>query len=110
RTMSKVEWGESTMWNAAVDEYIASGVDHRTPEAIKNAAKIGQAGGRFRRECEAFGCENMESKSLKPFSHCSGCKTAVSYSHICQKEAWKAHKSACRAGRVRAQMLPSQGA
>ncbi|KAJ7461865.1 hypothetical protein B0H11DRAFT_118731 [Mycena galericulata] len=110
--MPKTEWTEARgAWNAAVDAYIASGIDTRAPELIEAAAKIGPAGGPLHRKCEAVGCgntENNHSDSTKSFQHCSGCKTAIYCSHICQKRTWKAHKSACRAGDAQAQMLPSQ--
>ncbi|KAJ7927486.1 hypothetical protein B0H13DRAFT_1035289 [Mycena leptocephala] len=98
-------------WNNAVDAYISSKVDQRAPEMIEAAAKIGLAGGPLRCKCEAAGCARRENgDSDKEFPRCSGCKTTIYCSHSCQKSAWKAHKSACRAGNVESQMLPSQEA
>ncbi|KAJ6595682.1 hypothetical protein DFH09DRAFT_1357603 [Mycena vulgaris] len=110
RAIPQTEWVKAmTTWNEAVDKYIASGVDDRSPEIIEAAGKTGLAGGPFYRRCEAAGCAGIESISTT-FPQCSGCKTAVYCSPSCQKSAWKAHKSACYAGTVQAQMLPSQAA
>ncbi|KAJ7117636.1 hypothetical protein C8R44DRAFT_983126 [Mycena epipterygia] len=109
RTIPKVKWiAIKKTWNEEVDAYIASGVDRRAPAIIEAAAKIGLAGGPLHCKCEASGCGNTESDSVKAFPRCSGCNKAVYCSHDCQKSAWKAHKSACRAGNVQAQILPSQ--
>ncbi|KAJ7754501.1 hypothetical protein B0H16DRAFT_1241322, partial [Mycena metata] len=97
-------------WNDTVNAYIASGVDHRAPESIEAAAKIGYAGGPLWCKCERERCSKMESRDAEAFPRCSGCKTAVYCSHNCQKSAWKAHKTVCRAGDVKAQLLPSQEA
>ncbi|KAJ7185507.1 hypothetical protein C8R46DRAFT_982140 [Mycena filopes] len=111
RPIPKARWVQSRKrWNDAVDEYIASGVDNRAPEVIEAAAKIGYAGGPLRRKCEGAGCKKLETETEKAFSYCSGCTTAVYCSRACQKGAWKAHKTACRAGGVEAQLLPSQEA
>ncbi|KAJ7754504.1 hypothetical protein B0H16DRAFT_1418206 [Mycena metata] len=111
RAIPKPQWLQSMKtWNSAVDAYIASGVDHRAPETIEAAAKIGYAGGPLWCKCEGEGCSKMESRDAEAFPRCSGCKTAVYCSHNCQKSAWKAHKTACRAGDVKAQLLPSQEA
>ncbi|KAJ7461853.1 hypothetical protein B0H11DRAFT_2056339 [Mycena galericulata] len=109
--MPKVELNETIQkWNAAVDEYIASGVDSRTTEAIENAAKVGATGGPLFRRCEAAGCRSTENRNSVTVYRCRGCHTTVYCSRSCQKGAWKAHKLACRAGKVQAQMLPSQEA
>ncbi|KAJ7828797.1 hypothetical protein B0H13DRAFT_1656080 [Mycena leptocephala] len=111
RGMTKVDLGDlAQTWNTAVDEYIASGVDSRATETIENAAKVGATGGPLYRKCEAAGCPSLEHRNGVKLSLCSGCDTAVYCSRTCQKSAWKAHRSACRAGNVRAQMLPSQEA
>jgi hypothetical protein len=130
RTVPKSAWIKSMKaWNNAVDAYISSKVDQRAPEIIETAAKIGLAGGPLRCKCEAAGCARRENgDSDKEFPRCSGCKTVcrlrlltnslsnitrrqtIYCSHSCQKSAWKAHKSACRAGNVESQMLPSQEA
>ncbi|KAJ7917198.1 hypothetical protein B0H13DRAFT_2657928 [Mycena leptocephala] len=89
-TMPKTEVLKSVqLWNNAVDEYIASGVDSRPTETIENAAKVGMTGGPLYR---------------------SGCKIAVYCSHECQTIAWKSHKVLCRQKTVKVQMLPSQEA
>ncbi|KAJ6595681.1 hypothetical protein DFH09DRAFT_1410410 [Mycena vulgaris] len=108
--MPKTEWIEvMKTWNDAVDAYIASGAARCAPEIIETAAKIGPSGGPLYSKCEAPECTNVESSKLaEVFSRCSGCKTAVYCSRSCQKSAWGAHKPACRAGKVRAQMIPSQ--
>ncbi|KAJ7461478.1 hypothetical protein FB451DRAFT_1268301 [Mycena latifolia] len=112
RAVPKPKWMKAMAeWNEAVDAYIASGVDKRASGVIEAAAKIGLAGGPLYRKCEAARCANMESSnSAKVFSHCGGCKTAVYCSRSCQKSAWQAHKSACRAEDVETQLLPSQEA
>ncbi|KAF7343341.1 Calcium uniporter protein 5, mitochondrial [Mycena venus] len=110
-TMSRSElMGTIRLWNAAVDEYIASGVDSRPAEVIENATKVGTTGGPLHRRCEAAGCPSIEFRNGAKLSVCSGCKKAVYCSHNCQKSAWRVHKKACRAGKVLAQMLPSQEA
>ncbi|KAJ6471789.1 hypothetical protein C8R47DRAFT_743816 [Mycena vitilis] len=109
QTMSKMEVNLSTgLWNAAVDEYIASGIDSRPTESIENAAKVGPAGGPLHRRCEAAGCPNIEYRNDVKLFLCSGCGKAVYCSRTCQKDAWKSHKSACRGGKARIQLLPSQ--
>ncbi|KAJ7672473.1 hypothetical protein DFH06DRAFT_979898, partial [Mycena polygramma] len=109
QTMSKMEVNASTgLWNAAVDEYIASGVDSRPTETIENAAKVGPAGGPLHRRCEAAGCPNIEYRNGVKLFLCSGCGKAVYCSRTCQKDAWKSHRSACRDGKVKIQLLPSQ--
>lgn len=61
-------------WNQVVDDYIASGVDHRGRRIIENAAKIGVAGGPLFRRCEADGCANVEGRNGVKLLVCSGCK------------------------------------
>ncbi|KAJ6473590.1 hypothetical protein C8R47DRAFT_987204, partial [Mycena vitilis] len=110
-TVPKLEWIQSMRrWNDDVDAYIAFGVDRRAPEIIEGAAKVGVAGGPLWRRCEAPRCIEVENKdSVKPFPQCSAATRFTVYcSQTCQKTAWKGHKSACRAGEVVAQMLPSQ--
>ncbi|KAJ7685571.1 hypothetical protein DFH06DRAFT_1119004 [Mycena polygramma] len=75
QSMSKMDVNDSTrMWNAAVDEYIACGVDPRPTEIIENAAKVGLAGGPLHRRCEAGGCLNLEYRKGVKLSLCSGCE------------------------------------
>jgi hypothetical protein len=66
-------------WNQAVDDYIASGVDHRGRRIIENAAKIGIAGGLLFRKCEANGCANIEGRDSVRLLVCAGCKTVRVY-------------------------------
>ncbi|KAJ6490635.1 hypothetical protein C8R47DRAFT_453942 [Mycena vitilis] len=111
QSMSKMDVNDSTrMWNAAVDEYIASGVDSRPTDIIENAAKVGLAGGPLYRRCEAGGCPSLEYRKGVKLSLCSRCEKAVYCGRTCQKTAWKTHRSACRAGTVNVQLLPSQEA
>ncbi|KAJ6595675.1 hypothetical protein DFH09DRAFT_905714 [Mycena vulgaris] len=108
-TASKLDGkGLVKKWNLAVDDYIASGDDHRGRRSIEDAAKIGMTGGPLYRKCEADGCGNVEGRESVKLLVCSGCVTAVYCSKSCQKSAWKAHREPCRSGRVKAQVLPSQ--
>ncbi|KAJ7742650.1 hypothetical protein DFH07DRAFT_713332, partial [Mycena maculata] len=95
-------------WNRVVDDYTASGVDHRGRRNIENAAKIGIAGGPLFRICEADACANVEGREGVKLLICSGCKTAVYCSKFYQKNAWKSHKSSCGSKTVKVQVLPSQ--
>jgi len=62
-------------WNAAIDEYINSGVDPRPKAEIERQAKVGTWGGAFIRQCESEECENLETDPrVAKMMQCSGCK------------------------------------
>lgn len=62
-------------WNAAIDEYINSGVDSRPKAEIERQAKVGTWGGAFVRQCESEVCENLETDpGVAKMMQCSGCK------------------------------------
>ncbi|KAJ7485448.1 hypothetical protein FB451DRAFT_1229859 [Mycena latifolia] len=108
-TVSKGEWKETVgIWNGAVDTYIVSGVDRRASEIIENAAKISEIAGPLYRRCEAAGCANVDGRGSVQLHLCSQCKTTMYCGTGCQKSAWKRHKLACRSGKVKPQLLPSQ--
>ncbi|KAJ7927448.1 hypothetical protein B0H13DRAFT_2653444 [Mycena leptocephala] len=105
---SKVD-GKALMghWNQAIDDCIASGVDHRGWRIIENAAKIGIAGGPLFRKCEANGCANIEGRDSVRLLVCAGCKTAVYCSKSCRRA--RGIPQACVSFRDRTvQALPSQ--
>ncbi|KAJ7163741.1 hypothetical protein C8R46DRAFT_1352579 [Mycena filopes] len=111
RTMSKVELNNSVrIWNENVDKYIRTKpkVDRRTRESIENASKVGPAGGPLHRRCEAVGCPKVEDRDGVKLFRCGGCSKAVYCSSSCQKLNWYAHKSKCRSGDAKSQLLPSQ--
>ncbi|KAJ7185539.1 hypothetical protein C8R46DRAFT_1342788 [Mycena filopes] len=109
-TMSKIELNNAIrLWNDAVDVYIVSSkADRRTREAIENAAKVGSTGGPLYRRCESGGCPKIEGRNCAKLSRCGGCSKVVYCSSHCQRMAWKVHKSVCKTGKARTQMLPSQ--
>ncbi|KAJ7145306.1 hypothetical protein C8R43DRAFT_1237469 [Mycena crocata] len=100
--------GRMDHWNRVVDDYIASGADHRGRTCIEDAAKIAVSGGPLYRRCEADACSNVEGRNSVKLLVCSGCLTTVYCSKSCQKSGWTAHKSACRARTAKVQVLPSQ--
>ncbi|KAJ6595686.1 hypothetical protein DFH09DRAFT_1072632 [Mycena vulgaris] len=110
QTMSEAEWNDVVrLWNEAVDAYIASNVDRRTPETIENAAKVGAEGGPLHRRCEAVGCASLEDRDGVKLSRCGACNTTVYCGLNCQKSAWKGgHKATCKNGEAKIQLLPSQ--
>ncbi|KII86002.1 hypothetical protein PLICRDRAFT_178300 [Plicaturopsis crispa FD-325 SS-3] len=95
-------------WNAAVDEYIVSGVDSRPREDIERCAKIGISGGALFRLCEGTGCHAVEGPSTTPFAVCAKCKITVYCGKECQRSAWTEHKKHCGHLDQREQALPSQ--
>ncbi|KAJ7754506.1 hypothetical protein B0H16DRAFT_1542592 [Mycena metata] len=109
RTMSKIDLNNAVrIWNEFVDGYINAGVDSRTREEIENAAKVGPTGGPLYRRCEAEGCPKIEGRNDVKLSRCAGCSKAVYCSSACQKLSWKTHRSACKNGEAKVQLLPSQ--
>jgi len=102
-------------WNTAVDEYIASGVDMRMREDIENESKIGLGGGPLHALCENETCNephegrtHYDGRSPTKLLVCIGCKKAKYCSKECQRQAWAAHKRACKSGKVQEQLLSSQ--
>ena len=68
-------------WNAAVDEYISSGVDMRMREDIENESKIGLGGGPLHARCENEICNephegrtDYDGLSPTKLLLCTGCK------------------------------------
>ena len=68
-------------WNAAVDEYISSGVDMRMREEIENESKIGLGGGPLHALCENEMCleppegrTHHDGRSPTKLLVCTGCK------------------------------------
>jgi len=68
-------------WNAAVDEYIASGVDMRMREDIENESKIGLGGGPLYALCENETCNephegrtHYDGRPPTKLLLCTGCK------------------------------------
>ncbi|KAJ7037893.1 hypothetical protein C8F04DRAFT_384865 [Mycena alexandri] len=109
RTMSKIDLNNAVrIWNESVNGYVNSKVDSRTREDIENAAKVGPTGGPLYRRCEAEGCPKIEGRNDVKLSRCAGCSKAVYCSSPCQRLSWKSHKSACKTGEVKVQLLPSQ--
>ena len=62
------------MWNSAVDEYIASGVDDRPVWEIEAGAKLGVNGGPLYKWCEEKGCGKREGKDVDKVKCCGSCK------------------------------------
>ncbi|KAJ7286248.1 hypothetical protein C8J57DRAFT_1708583 [Mycena rebaudengoi] len=109
RSMARNEWKHSMAnWNTAVDHYIASGIDHRSAQAIEEAAKVGAAGGPLYRKCEAPGCTSIEGRNSTKLFLCGSCKTTVYCGRRCQEIARTAHRAACKSGTVQLQLLPDQ--
>ena len=68
----------SGYWNAAVDEYIVLGADHRSALEIEQAAKLDPDFGPLWKHCEASGCNELGHPGLK-MKACAGCKRACTH-------------------------------
>lgn len=75
RNLSRVECKKrADEWNAAVDEYVASGIDGRPVWDIEANSKIGLNGGPLYKGCEAEDCDNIEGRYVEKMKCCSSCK------------------------------------
>ncbi|KAJ7746584.1 hypothetical protein B0H16DRAFT_1421490 [Mycena metata] len=95
-------------WNTLVDEYIEKQGDNRSKYEIERAAKIGTWNGALIRTCEGPDCNTVEGTGNVTLQICSKCKISVYCTRICQKAAWKMHKTECTKDGQREQSLPSQ--
>ncbi|KAJ7175973.1 hypothetical protein C8R46DRAFT_1080233 [Mycena filopes] len=95
-------------WNAAVDKYIASGVDSRPRSDIEAAAKIGISHGAMLLACEAEGCDKVEGRDTEKMLRCARCKMTFYCSATCQKLDWPTHKRVCGTAAQTERPLPSQ--
>ena len=68
-------------WNAAIDEYINSGVDPRPKAEIERQAKVGTWGGAFIRQCESEECTKLETDpGIVKMMQCSRCQIVSCFS------------------------------
>ncbi|KAJ7775206.1 hypothetical protein B0H16DRAFT_1880326, partial [Mycena metata] len=84
-----------TVWNTAVDKYIATNVDSRPRLEIEVAAKVGDSLGAMYRACEAEGCDKVEGLNIGKVLTCSRCQMAFYCGPACQKSHWRTHKKVC---------------
>eukprot|EP00887_Chlorella_sp_A99_P004904 scaffold4.g4904.t1 len=91
-------------FNAAVDSYIAAGVDARSMIEIECAAKIGLTGGPLFYRCAT--CGNPMSDRMRP-SWCAGCKATPFCSQECHRVLYAQHRAVC-SSMLTKPLLPSQ--
>lgn len=91
-------------WNAAVDAYIASGMDPRSPAEICVAAKIGADGGPLHYHCAC--CVAPLPEHARPL-WCPGCHSVPFCGEACGRAAYAQHRAVCGSARTRP-LLASQ--
>ncbi|KAJ7047142.1 hypothetical protein C8F04DRAFT_987586 [Mycena alexandri] len=97
-----------TVWNAAVDKYIAKNVDSRPRLEIEAAAKVGNSLGAMYRACEAEGCDKVEGQNIGKVLTCSRCQMSFYCGPACQKSHWRTHKKICGSVGQTEPALPSK--
>jgi len=92
-------------WNAAVDAYIAAGIDlRRDAQAICIAAKIGSDGGPLHYRC---GCCGRALPEFPKPHWCNGCQALPFCGEACGRAAYARHSCVCGPALAKP-LLPSQ--